>query len=220
MKKLYYYFIATFATGVLLFSCHKEDPNPYQGKIHVEGQVLEKGKIANLIPNAQVVLYEVKSNGGFSSVFFSPIDTVLTDKNGNYVIDRSAAGLSGSYHIAANADPTQFYNRTDEPVQGEGIRANAKIINTLFIQPLGFLKINIRNIMPVNKDDAISIGGAWSGASETYIGNTNLQLVRRVFGNDTTRIGFGIQKANQEPKYGEERKFLKSHDTLNININY
>ena len=201
-------------------ACRKEK-NPYEGKIHAEGQVLEKGLIKKPIPNATVILYELTSEGAFQSVKFKVIDSTRTDANGKYVIERDAAGLSGSYHINARGDEAQFWNRYDEPLLGGNIIEGQKTVNTLFIQPYGFIKMHLKNISPVDNQDVIVIGGSWSGASETHQGqNVNYPIIRRCLANDTIEVGYLVRKTGLIDKYGKEKYFLNSHDTLKINILY
>lgn len=217
--KQYSFLLFITLTISILFGCSKED-NPYEGKIHVEGRVLEKGKIVKPIANAMVILSEVKVTGVFDPVYYIPLDTVLSDKDGNYVLERSANGLSGAYHIYAFADPEQYWNRSDEPVIGENIRKGVSVNNTLFIQPYGFVKVNIRNVNPVAQNDIISIGG-WNGISESFIGSDiNTEIIRKFHGNDSIKISYRIKKDTFEPIYKSESFFLISHDTLKLNINY
>jgi hypothetical protein len=221
MKKV---FLITFSLLIisLLTSCNKDPINPYEGKLHVEGQVLEKGKISKPIANAMVILSEIKSDGFFEPIYFIPIDTVIADKDGNYVLERSASGLSGSYHIYASADPEQYWNRSDEPVIGENIKEGFNVKNTLFIQPYGFVKVNIKNVNPVDKNDKLGISGPWSWQfSKVYIGdNINETFIDRIIANDTVRVSYSFEKTGIALSNFEKKYFAMSHDTLKLNINY
>lgn len=217
--KQYSFLLFITLTISILFGCSKED-NPYEGKIHVEGQVLEKGKIPKPIPNAMVILSEVKVTGVFDPVYYIPLDTVLSDKDGNYVLERSANGLSGAYHIYAFADPEQYWNRSDEPVIGKNIRKGVSVNNTLFIQPYGFVKVNIKNVNPVDDDDyfIINVG---TPKGKTFLGKqVDDTYFARENGNDTITVYHDVLKTGQQYAAHKTKYFLNSHDTLKLNINY
>ena len=219
MKK--YIIIACSCLAILFSVACRKEKNPYEGKIHAEGQVLEKGLIKKPIPNATVILYELTSEGAFQSVKFKVIDSTRTDANGKYVIERDAAGLSGSYQINARGDEAQFWNRYDEPLLGGNIIEGQKTVNTLFIQPLGFIKVHIKNVSPVDSDDGLGISGPWlSQISKAYIGsNINQYIQDKLYANDSVKVGWTIKKKGLFTHY-EKKYYALSHDTLKINIFY
>jgi hypothetical protein len=205
----------------LLPSCSKE--NTYKDKMYAEGRVVEKGKIQAPVAGAKVILYNTVSTQLGGTVSFVALDTVISDADGYYRMETTGAPNT-VYHIAAFGDPEQFWNRSDEPYEGNGLNYGSKNVNTLFIQPYSFVQVHVKNTKPVDEEDAIGIGGTWGNsiADEVFYHGTqiNESFIRRIIGNDTTKVGYEVTKLNIGTVYKSEKHFAKSHDTIKIKIDY
>ena len=71
-----------------------------------------------------------------------------------------------------------------------------KTVNTLFIQPYGFIKVHIKNVSPVNSDDGLGIGGPWNGnLSKLYTGTKiDEYLFDRIIANDSVSVSWSLKR--------------------------
>ncbi len=218
MKKLTILFLTGFIFS-LMVCCKKEDS--YDGRVVVEGYVRQQGLKPGIVPNANVVLYEVKTSGEpFAPIYFIPIDTAITDANGYYYMDTPVNKEQVIFEMGASA---KNYANDYKSLDATGLNRNAKAKHDIGLQPYSWVEVNVRKTN--SKDStAISIYGSWANSPSDAVSFSELfvneKFTRRVLGNDSIKVGYNIAKGFKYTSVKIPKKYVATHDTVKFFINY
>ncbi len=230
MKKIIFISLSVLIISFLA-SCKKEVVNPYEGRVVAEGYVRQMGLKKGIVPNATVVLYEVRTSGeAFAPTYFISIDTVITDAEGHYSIDKPVSSEHSIFELGASAPNyynDYFYlgNPTANPLDPNhvGLGKNVKARVDIGLKPYSWVKVHVKKANP-NDSTAISITGSWTNSvsDAVYFNDAFVDeiFVRKILGNDSTNLSYNILKGSKYISKETENKFAAGNDTVKFNINY
>jgi hypothetical protein len=215
MKKLTILFLTGFISS-LMVCCHKEDS--YDGRVVAEGYVRQLGLKPGIVPNASVVLYEVKTSGEpFAPIYFIPIDTAITDANGYYYMDTPVNKEQVIFEMGASA---KNYTNSYKSLDATGLNRNAKAKHDIGLKPYSWVEVNVRNDLKQG-NEAILVGPSNDQFPAFYKSSDGSQtFYRKIIGNANVQITYRIQKGFDYIYRESETKYVAAHDTVKFNINY
>jgi hypothetical protein len=201
--------VAILMMGLYGFGCEKETANP----IHtVSGRVLEYGT-KKPVPNASI--YVMQYYGTLlGAEGFNLLDSTKTDANGKYTFKTT----EGDYIKVAKQGYFKMYS-TDYahiPIDILSKRATS-VTKDIVIDPIGWLKIHVKNVKPVADNDAISL----SGCSPTLIEGKVVDkfTLCQMRGNRKNDFYYFVYKGTNSITY-QDSVYIKGLDTTYYNINY
>ena len=218
MKKLTILFLTGFIFS-LMVCCKKEDS--YDGRVVAEGYVRQLGLKPGIVPNASVVLYEVKTSGElFAPIYFIPIDTAITDANGYYYMDTPVNKEQVIFEMGASA---KNYTNDYKSLDATGLNRNAKAKHDIGLKPYSWVEVSVRKTNPKDST-SIAIGGSWENSSlDAVIFKeliVNEEFVRRIIGNTDTKLNYLLVNGYKKVYKESETKYVAAHDTVKFFINY
>lgn len=214
MKQFSFLLFILLSISILVSSCDKEpEPNPIK---RLSGRVLQIN--TNIpVPNATVVLYVTKYSKNFGGPSISiALDTIVTDKEGNYAFTYEQTESSNEYSVVA---------RADNFAKSGAFEVNNKSKVDIIIKPFAWIKVNVINTPPVEPSDWLIMWG-WlrDGTSKTdrfsSHGKCDTTFVQKVIGN--TKIGLVYTlESNTKPEIKKiDSIYCKSLDTTFHRILY
>ncbi|MBK6730354.1 MAG: hypothetical protein IPG60_05055 [Bacteroidetes bacterium] len=197
----------------LAASCETSPPvSDLQNGI-VNGIVSEKTTDAG-IPNAIVYLLGNEGGGtwgGGGSPSFE-IDQTVSDANGNFSFLFDYNGNYGYYCTAIAEKYFNYYNEV--PVDEDKVGVNNVEVK---LQPIGYLRLNLKNVIPYNESDKIAINGA---ITFSFVGDIlDTILIFSVLGNYENFLYWGVTKNLTTIVYGDTL-YCRSFDTTDFEIFY
>jgi hypothetical protein len=182
-----------------LTSCEKDNTTS------IEGKVLEEGTNTPL-PNKKIYIYNTESVflGSYSEI---PIDTILSDSNGNYrwVTDRKGEVIN------LKAIDTRYNTKNTATVNPGSNKGK-----DLFLIPKAWIRYHIKNVNPFDGSDQIKTGFL---GSPLYGQNIDDSFLIQTIGNKKNFVYWFVTK-NKIQKEFRDSVFIKGLDTLDYNINY
>jgi hypothetical protein len=211
MKK-YLFLLACF--GFLMARCTKD--NEANATIKVSGKVLQVGTLKPIV-NAKVFLINETPTGGplSGTTSSSIVDTVRTDANGFYVIDKTGIDKNGSYIVTATADKYFKYDPS------KYLTANNVFVGQdIVLDPHAWIKIHVKNQNPVDSNDRILFGNTIGDLIGSYTGkNVELNYINRCPGNTKLFASWGVLKNGAWVSF-KDTITVPAHDTLIYQILY
>jgi hypothetical protein len=215
MKKIFQ-FLAIFLTISLLSSCHALNSN----FTRIEGKVVDMGS-GKGIAGATVVIYECVSGGLGGGRFCEPIDSVFTDKDGNYKYENATSDAS-SFDLRAFKK-----NHTLDVSIGATTGEKHKNKN-LSLKAHAWIKFHVKNVNPFNEYDKIIAPGAFGGGVNYVFYGKNIDTTYILGGNEyggnkKNHISWFINKNNTVNKnldYHSDSLFCKGLDTTFYEVKY
>ena len=214
MKKSFN-FLAIILIISFLGGCKKD--NPVLPTV-VNGQVLERGTNKPL-EGVKVVLMECTYQGlGSGNYSYSPVNTILTDKEGRYTFDNLVKGDSKDYVIWFYKDKYDSITDSQNDVDVDWNKTSSPITK---MYPFAWLTIRVINDKPFDEGDKLEVGGEWStGDYERFIGkNTNTIFTKKIRGGQKTQLVWWVVKNNIISSYSDSLKIIP-HDTTYYQIKY
>ena len=215
MKKSFY-FLAIVLIISFLGGCKKD--NPVLPTV-VNGQVLERGTNKPL-EGVKVVLMEGTYQGlGSGNYSYSPVITVLTDKEGRYTFDNLVKGDSKDYVIWFYKDKYDSITDSQNDVDVDWNKTSSPITK---MYPFAWLTIRVINDKPFDEGDKIKIGGPWdaAGLDDIYSGkDVSLTFTKKTRGGLKAGVLWWITKNNLS-KFYSDSTYIKPHDTTYYQIKY
>ncbi len=202
--------ILFFCTALSISSCRKDESGPTK----VSGRVLFENNTSN---------HPI----GVSKVFLHRLDPSCFGCGGAGIIDTFYSNEEGSFNFTFNADKDYGYsvsawnnscfeNRIDISIdKGE----QNKIDITL--SPIAHLKLFIKNIMPENESDYISVSNTYfNGGRYVFLGtNVDTSVIDIINGNRTNNVIWFIEK-NGVKKTMTSTVYCPAFDTVEYTIEY
>ena len=214
MKKSFN-FLAIILIISFLASCKKDT---IISPTIVNGQVLERGTNKPL-EGVKVVLMEGTYQGlGSGNYSYSPVSTILTDKEGRYTFDNLVKGDSKDYVIWFYKD--KYYGITDSQndVDVDWNKTSSPITK---MYPFAWLTIRVINDNPFDENDEVGVSGEWStGDYVRFYGTTiNSTFTKKIRGGQNSEVYWWIYK-NNGAKFNSDSVYIKPHDTTYYQIKY
>ncbi len=195
--------------------CQKEPP-PVIRTIQ-KGRVLAYGT-KKPIAGAQVILYECSSDGMlFGSYYCEAIDTLITDKTGEYFFDLTNKVSKGGYSYEVGVSAEGYAKPFAIDVFGGQTREKDFILD-----PFAWVKIFVKNEPPVDINDIIKVNGDWGGGSFdglTAFGDCDTSIKRQVRGNRPIYIYYFLENNGTKTFVGDS-VYCKGFDTTRFEVNY
>jgi hypothetical protein len=228
MKKLIFIILSVLVIS-FLSSCKKEVVNPYEGRVVAEGYVRQLGLKKGIVPNAKVVLYEVKTSGEFfAPVSFIPIDTAITNANGYYYIDTPVNADQSIFDLGVFAENYSSESKSlgdpnTDYLKHVGLGKNIKAREDIGLRPYSWVKVHVKKTNP-NDSTGINITGSWANSvsDAMYFNEPTVDeiFIRKILGNDSTNLSYNILKGFKYISKETPNKFAATHDTVSFLINY
>jgi hypothetical protein len=208
MKKLIFIFLSVLIIK-LLASCHALNSK----FTRIEGKVVDMGS-GKGIAGATVVIYECVSGGFGGGRFCEPIDSVFTDKDGNYKYENATSDAS-SFDLRAFKK-----NHTLDVSIGVSTGEKYKDKN-LTLRAHAWVKFHVKNVNPFNEYDLIKSPGAIGAGNYNYLGTKidTTYLIGPYTGNIKHEI-FWVTIKNKQQKSYSDSLFCKGLDTTFYEIKY
>lgn len=210
------------AVCVFFITCKKEEeqqPRTFSGHVNDPVQGID-------VANATVKIQYQKSaeNNVFNTGYVTGA-VGTTDANGNYSITFTPENPV-NYKIIVEKD---FYFSKEIQFSNENVTAGSNTVNNFDLNPLGWLKVNIKNVSPVNGSDIILFqntsegSGCSSCCNNTAVSFTGMTvdttlICQRVSFPDITFNWFVTKNGNLSPFSGSTTGVIG--DTVVYNINY
>jgi len=195
---------------LLLISCKKENPTS------ITGHVLEFDT-NKPIEGALIYLYGGDSDGNFSNpgAYLEKIDSTISAADGSYHFDLNAA----PYPILDLIAHKELYF-SEDVLQGIYRTKDNQI--DIVLDPHAWLELHIKNDMPVDQYDNISVGNTfgYDDIDIIYGNSIDTIVVGLVKGNnhDVRAIWF-VTKGGNTQNYNESI-YCPAHDTTTFEIFY
>jgi hypothetical protein len=178
----------------------------------VEGRLMERG--TNIpIPNTAVKLIEVTNN--FPNLpTLTPVQTVISDANGQYAFTFEWTDGTKSYEL--DAHPTDLEKYEYSPKVVGTIERGQTNKSDCFLYPYGWVRYRIRNTNPFDDRDTIR---CFAG---TFVGKNvdKTVIVKQLkLWEKPDSIGYGVTKNNIRTAFVKPIA-LSPKDTINFDINY
>ena len=202
-------FLTLIITICFISACKKENPTS------ITGHVLEFDT-NKPIEGALIYLYGGDSDGNFSNpgAYLEKIDSTISDADGSYHFDLVAS----PYPILDLIAHKELYF-SEDVLQGI-YRTRANQID-IVLDPHAWLELHIKNDMPVDEGDIISVWGSWGGGG-TF--STSGILVDELIsvklrGNDSPTVHWNVTKSGIKTSYDQDI-YCPAHDTTTFEIFY
>ncbi|MFT5261652.1 MAG: hypothetical protein ACI8YQ_000376 [Polaribacter sp.] len=170
-----------------LLSCDKDDPITA-----ISGHVTTLGTTDPVV-DAKIVLYGGVSNGNFSNpgTYVSRIDSVYTDVAGFYEFSFDAS----RYPVLDMVAEKESYFTKDVK---QGLVSRRENVADIVMDPFAWLKLHVKNVMPVNVDDGISVDGSWGGGGvlDTWGETVDEMIIVKVIGNKEHFVKWNVNGAS------------------------
>jgi hypothetical protein len=179
----------------ICFSCKKN-----KNIIQVEGTVFDPNT-NEYVANVNVVLSASKlSSGGIFSSGYEDIATMTTDASGTFSCEFKEEKFSG-YQIRISKE---HYFELVKELTTSDIVAGSKFSPTYSIYPECFIRMEVRNVIPLDTNDYITYNftGGWVSCYECcdntlYSGigmNYSDTLICRTYGNQNVTLTYNVTK--------------------------
>jgi len=202
-------FITLAITICFITACKKENPTS------ITGHVLEFDT-NKPIEGALLYLYGGDSDGNFSNpgAYLEKIDSTISAADGSYHFDLDAA----PYPILDLIAHKELYF-SEDVLQGI-YRTRANQID-IVLDPHAWLKLHVKNDMPVDEYDKISVWGSWGGGGDLYeLGEEVNELITiKLRGNDSPTVRWNVTKNDIKTSYNQDI-YVPAHDTTTFEIFY
>jgi hypothetical protein len=197
--------IAIFST----VACKKETPK--LPPTIVQGKVTEYGTDKTL-EGAKVILVEGTTSGSSGTYSFYPLDTMFTDKNGEYFYEHKLSTSSKAYAL-------WFFKDNYEPFQKQWVRENETLTSNIKLFPFAWLKIRVINDKPFGPGDILSI--KVTDQDRDFQGNkVNQDFIEKVKGNTKQSFSWIIQRNLKWGQVFVESVYCMGHDTTYYELKY
>jgi hypothetical protein len=180
----------------------------------VSGRVLEYGT-KKPIPNASI--YVMQYYGTLlGAEGFNLLDSTKTDANGKYTFKTT----EGDYIKVAKQGYFNMYS-TDYahiPIDILSKRATS-VTKDIVIDPIGWLKIRVKNVKPVADNDKIIFSQYTCTPNELYGKSIDVFTICPRLGNRKSKFTYWVDKKAISTYY-EDSIYVKGLDTTYYSINY
>jgi hypothetical protein len=179
MKNLTFLFLISL---LVLSACHKD------AITHISGHVTTLGT-EDPVVDAKLVLFGGIPDDNFSnpSASYYRIDSTYTDATGYYEFNFDA----GDYVILdVVAEKESYFSQSVQ----QGLIAGRGNVADIVLEPFAWVKFHVKNVMPMDDGDIISVWGSWGGGGSIYTSGENVDetLIEKIRGNIESTIHWSI----------------------------
>ncbi len=208
MKNLQFFLLCALLS---LLSCDKDDPITA-----ISGHVTTLGT-ADPVVDAKIVLYGGTSNGNLSNpgTFVDRIDSVYTDAAGFYEFSFDAS----RYPVLDMVAEKESYFTKDVK---QGLISRQENVADIVMDPFAWVKLHVKNVMPVNVDDGILVSGSWGGGGTLNTAGQNVDEIKilKLRGNKEYDLRWTVIKSGIGELSYKETFTLSPQDTTLFEIFY
>ncbi|MFZ4545072.1 MAG: hypothetical protein ACOYOA_13545 [Saprospiraceae bacterium] len=194
-------------TAIIFAGCNKVDYTD------ISGRVIEKGSKKG-VADAQVVFYQCISGRIGQGSFCEPIDTVLTDPNGNYhyVLENDK---TVNYHIEAYKP-----NYTMQTLQSATGGEKTKNVDIL-MRAHAWIRFHVKNVNPFDDNDLIYAPGQGGLKNYQFYGKQvdSIYVLDGYTGNQKNTVFYTVVR-NSIVKQYVDTVYCKPLDTVFYELKY
>jgi hypothetical protein len=205
--------VAILMLGLYGFGCQKQSDE--RGIATVSGRIITYGT-KTPVPDATIYVLGYKGELFGPQIYFIT-DSVKTDVNGKYTFKTNV----GEYLKVVKKDYFKMNISDYAVIQVSPIESRNTTVAQpdIVIDPIGWLKIRVKNVKPVADNDNINFFNYSCAPNDISGKQIDITSICQERGNRKTSIVYSVIK-NGIPKRYEDSIYVKGLDTTTYSINY
>lgn len=205
MKRNFTHILLIILVAASVAGCHKDRKENYL----ISGVIIDNRQSIN-VENVKVNLRGQKMESGSWNSNYNIIETQYTDNSGSFSFDVEADYYSG---FKLEFEKSGYFT-SEELLNPENLRKGEDYKMNYYIDPEAFISIHIKNNLPYNNSDQISVrisgtlpegyGCCQDTTGILYGMNVDETTVCKVYGNSVITLNWNIIKNHVSNGYSED----------------